>query len=257
MWLMFPGGIVMPSLRPAHKIPAGDTRQVQIRARRREHLSRFRREYMPGLAATIELPKTDYEFRAYCSHEELAVAFMRVALDVNYVKFKPETESQYDDKELHGVYNSIWGVVSRLSSDDHRWGSGWNSWPTSGEYDRSAWAGYGSYGKTGVADEQPAIEGGANAFIGPEEYSDIKTLGQLYELALALPVTTKSVWWDTVGELLADIEKAKKCDHTACDHQATAVGDRWCDEDRFGALMARFHTLEMSMDIDDAVVEQQ
>jgi hypothetical protein len=248
-WLMFPGGIVMPSRRPVHKMNADDPRTIQVRARRREHIARFRRDYCPKLGPTVELPKTDYEFRAYCTPEQLALAFQQIALDCeNYVKFKPETENQYDDKELHELYNSIWSVVIGKLGDDGRWPKYWGSGTTysgSGAYD---WTGQGTQTwrrdpKTGDWEPMPSIEGGT--FIGADEpVGEVRTVDDLYYAVVSLPITTKSEQFGELTDLLNDIERLQKPDHDRCEHQATRMGDDWCEEGQFETLRARFEALE-------------
>jgi len=122
MWVMTSFGILMPSLRPADKIPEGDNRLLQIRTRRRKDLDILRDEYMGDeLGDTVELAGTDYEFRAYCTHEAWGRAMAKMSLDIDYVKFKPTTEDKYDDGQLHQLYNSIWSTVfSKLSTEAHQ-----------------------------------------------------------------------------------------------------------------------------------------
>jgi hypothetical protein len=117
MWICLPMGMYMPALRPAHTVPAGDNRLLQIRSRRFVDLVRLKNEYLPELGEIIELPHTDYEFRAYCTHEQWANALARAALDIDYVKFKEQSEKKYGDKKLHEVYTAMWSTVyARLST---------------------------------------------------------------------------------------------------------------------------------------------
>lgn len=121
MWIMASFGILMPSLRPEGTVPPGDDRLIQVRARRARDLQIFRSDYCPELGDIIEIPYSDYEYRAYCTHEQLAAAMARLAMDVDFVKFKPTTETKYHDKQLHGVYNRIWSLLfGAISTDAHR-----------------------------------------------------------------------------------------------------------------------------------------
>lgn len=122
MWVMTSFGILMPGLRPPHTVPAGDNRLLQVRARRRRDLEILRDEYMgDALGEVVRLPHTDYEYRAYCTHEAWAAALAAIAMDVDYVKFKPTTESRYHDPELHGVYNRVWSLLfTALSTPRHQ-----------------------------------------------------------------------------------------------------------------------------------------
>lgn len=110
MWVMTSFGILMPGLRPAHTVPAGDDRLLQIRARRIRDLEILRAEYLPGLGDIIKIENTDYQYRAYCTHPQWADALAKIAMDINYVKFKSTTE-RYKDKALHNLYNILWGKI--------------------------------------------------------------------------------------------------------------------------------------------------
>lgn len=110
MWVMTSFGVLMPSVRPAGTIPAGDNRLIQVRARRKRELIILKAEYLPELGDIIEIPYSDYEYRAYCTHEQWAAALAKISMDIDYTKFKPTTESKYNDPQLHSLYNKIWGV---------------------------------------------------------------------------------------------------------------------------------------------------
>lgn len=127
MWVCLPMGMYMPALRPPHTVPAGDNRLLQIRSRRRVDLDRLRRELLPELSATINLPHTDYEFRAYCTHEQWANALAQASMDIDYVKFKEQSEVKYRDKKLHDVYTAMWYTVfSKMSTARHQ-GDYWDT----------------------------------------------------------------------------------------------------------------------------------
>lgn len=116
MQINFPGGWLMPALRPPHTVPAGDPRLIQVRARRISHLRRLKERYLPELGDIIEMPHTDYEYRAYCTHEQLAAALAAMALDINYVKSKSQATAQYNDEELYETNNAVWGTLYRKLS---------------------------------------------------------------------------------------------------------------------------------------------
>lgn len=116
MQIFWPGGILMPGLRPAHTVPAGDNRLIQVRAREVSHLIRLRDRYLPDLGEIIEMPNTDYEYRAYCTHEQLANALAAMAMDIDYVKSKDQAVKQYNDDKLYRVNNAVWGTLYRMLS---------------------------------------------------------------------------------------------------------------------------------------------
>lgn len=116
MWVFAPFGVLMPGEIPAKHVPAGSDRTLQVRVRCAHHLDILREKYMgDDLGPTIETPGMDYNFRAYCTKEAFAVACYKMALDIDYVKFKEQTEKKYSDKKLHDVYVSIWGTLTRLN----------------------------------------------------------------------------------------------------------------------------------------------
>lgn len=122
MQIFWPGGILMPALRPPHTVPVGDNRLIQVRARRREHLWRLKERYLPELGDVIQLPHTDYEYRAYCTHEQLASALALMALDIDYIKSKSQAVEQYQDNELYETNNAVWGTLfNKLSSARRFW----------------------------------------------------------------------------------------------------------------------------------------
>jgi hypothetical protein len=111
MWVMTSYGIFMPGLRPSHTVPEGDNRLLQIRARRIQDLEILRKEHLPGLGDIIRIEHTDYQYRAYCTHEQWAAALAKIAMDIDYVKFKDTTEKKYHDRALHNLYNILWGKI--------------------------------------------------------------------------------------------------------------------------------------------------
>lgn len=133
MWVCAPCGMYMPALRPPHTVPCDDDRLLQIRSRRIIDLRRLKAEYLPELGDIIELKYTDYEYRAYCTHEQWAAALAKMAMDIDYVKFKEQSEKKYNDTELHNTYVRMWGTVfSALSSKKHQ-STYWSSARTKGK----------------------------------------------------------------------------------------------------------------------------
>lgn len=110
MWVMASFGILMPSVRPEGTIPEGDDRAIQIRVRRLVELERLKALYMPEMGEVIFMPNTDYEYRTYCTHAQLGEVLARIAMDIDYTKFKPTTE-RHGDSKLHAAYNSIWSIL--------------------------------------------------------------------------------------------------------------------------------------------------
>lgn len=126
MWAMTPFGILMPAIRPPKTVKFGDPQTMQVRARRARDLDILRAVYMPGqLGPTIHTPDMDYEYRAYCVPAAFAMAMAQMVMDIDYLKFKPQTDKFADD-ELHGCYNAIWTVVLNRLSDKKPVYDGWH-----------------------------------------------------------------------------------------------------------------------------------
>lgn len=122
MWIMTPFGVLMPCrIPPKHQNPK-DPRTMQVRARRAKDLDILRALYMQGrLGQTLHTRDKDYEYRAYCTPEDLKIALCDMVDDAaTYDKFKPET-LRFEDWDLYRTYNKIWNVVmDELSTDEHR-----------------------------------------------------------------------------------------------------------------------------------------
>lgn len=112
MWIFYSGGVIMPSERPADTFDAEqDDRVIQIRARAKSHLERLKEGgFFPQMGEIIFFPHTDYEYRVHCTRAQLAEVMTRLALDIDYTKFKPTTEDRWKDVKLHNLYNAVWGL---------------------------------------------------------------------------------------------------------------------------------------------------
>lgn len=132
MWICTPFGILMPATRPAHTIPKGDKRELQVRTRERAYLDTFRERYCSELGKTQHFPKHDYPWKAYVTREALAKAVAKMTLDIDYEKFKPEAEGPKGLKDkklahrLHSCYNSLWSVQVSHGDGGGYYGSYYN-----------------------------------------------------------------------------------------------------------------------------------
>jgi len=120
-------GMFMPALRPAKSIPPGDNRTLQVRSRRKIDLDRLRALYLPDLGPTIQLPKTDYQYRAYCTLAQWGEALALMALDINYTKFKDTPLNYFKDSALSYAYSRIWSAALDAFPE----GSVYRSWQRS------------------------------------------------------------------------------------------------------------------------------
>jgi hypothetical protein len=194
MWVFTPFGILMPGLRPKHTVPAGDDRLLQVRARRIQDLEILRARYMPGMGDIIRLPHTDYQFRAYCTHEQWAAALAGMAMDIDYVKFKEQTEKKYGDRKLHDLYTKLWFSI-------------FSAFPKGSSYDRptpKSWSYTTTSYRTPPATQRPT----QTDFMSVDDYRDILDD------------------WDK--DVPPTLRPSGKMDHSDCDHARTRNARRRC-----------------------------
>jgi hypothetical protein len=232
MWVMTSFGILMPAIRPAHTILAGDERTMQIRTRRARDLDILRARYMPTtLGANIHTPDKDYEYRAYCTPHAFALALAAITVEIDYLKFKPTTEKKFGDRELHDTYNAIWStVLYHLSTPKHRHDYWVNSAPPGG------WSQHRTSSATGfpalpASTTSRSYDRDQNAYVrdvtGDEPWSTYDEPGaagfdELYA---------------EMDELL-ETQRTSRIDHSLCEHGTGAAAKARCrrrrrrDEDR-------------------------
>lgn len=86
---------------------------LTVRSRVAADLDQLRTRYLPELSATISTPRGDYPFRAFVSHEALAVALGRIVMDLHYDNFKSAVAREQGwDRE--SIYEEAWSVLRRL-----------------------------------------------------------------------------------------------------------------------------------------------
>lgn len=153
MWIMTPFGILMPALRPVEHTPEGDDRAIQVRTRQKAYLDIFRERYCPELGESINFPDQDYQWKAYCTHQQLADAMARLMLDIDYKKFKPECDRRVKRQvgkskkdgtpivkwvskwglpwklasELHSCYTTLWGVQLKYGDGTSVYDVNWST----------------------------------------------------------------------------------------------------------------------------------
>lgn len=110
--------------RKAATVEAGDIRDMQVRAREASHLNQLRElmaEHGAVLGETLKSEGADYQYRAFCTQDDLAVGVAALAYSIDYVNFK---DSVADDK-LHSVYNRIWSAVLNAFPVGSIYGTPW------------------------------------------------------------------------------------------------------------------------------------
>lgn len=102
-------GVYELGMRDPQFIEAGDTRELQIRARSRRHLGELRYRY-PVLAEIVFLGNgvADFQYRIYATREVLADIFGGLVYEIDYIRFK---EGALKDRKLHNVLSQMWSVL--------------------------------------------------------------------------------------------------------------------------------------------------
>lgn len=87
-----------------------DPRDMQIRARSREHLQALR-EVCPWLGETVYLGDgvADFQYRVYITHKELSELMYVVTGTIDYIQFKKDAV----DNKLHQVLSDFWTTLLR------------------------------------------------------------------------------------------------------------------------------------------------
>lgn len=129
-WIFLPGSMMMPAMAPMEKADPAFTlgyRELQVRGRLVSHLRDFIETYMDphGLdhSEIQETPDKDYNARFYCTKEAYAQAMYHAMLDIDYRKFKEQSERRKLDgtpryakgREYHQVLNSMWAAATQLA----------------------------------------------------------------------------------------------------------------------------------------------
>ena len=83
-----------------------------VRARDAGDIDRLRNKYLPQLTETTETPGSDYRFRAWASHQDVAAALAAVVGDLHYPNFKSEVGKR--DPERAHIYGSGWSARGRI-----------------------------------------------------------------------------------------------------------------------------------------------
>lgn len=80
---------------------------LMIRARDAEDLDRLRDAFIPGLGETVKAPGRDYPVRAFTTHHEFADGLAKMALAIDYGKFKNAVADRQGPTRPK-VYGKVW-----------------------------------------------------------------------------------------------------------------------------------------------------
>lgn len=108
MWVMTNFGFISIVRRPSWDVAAGDPRVMQVRARDAKTLRQLRK-LMPALGPTVSTPARDYQFRAFCTSDELVAGMARLGESITYDNFK----NSVGDRKLHDLCFKMWLLVYR------------------------------------------------------------------------------------------------------------------------------------------------
>jgi hypothetical protein len=101
MWLFTPEGFF--SVVTAEEF--GE--ELQVRARDRDDLERVRKGWFPDLGPTVEKEGRDYPCRAFCTHDQLSEALVRMTQAINYPNFKNAVAERHSIERAQ-IYGKVW-----------------------------------------------------------------------------------------------------------------------------------------------------
>lgn len=82
-----------------------DPALLNVRARRNGDIER----HFPN-AEIVQLPNTDYQYRAFLRRGEVAAFLVRYIAELDYANFK----ASVSDPALHDAYDDVWSVLASL-----------------------------------------------------------------------------------------------------------------------------------------------
>jgi hypothetical protein len=99
--------------------PEDGPNRLTVRARKREHLEAFRREYCPRMDSPMRMPMADYRWHAKVNKKAFARAMSEAALDIDYVNFKDQAKATAG-AEFAQRCGQVWNVLYQLQAADER-----------------------------------------------------------------------------------------------------------------------------------------
>jgi hypothetical protein len=90
-----------------------------VRARVKKDLIDLKRDYMPELSKITFHLDYDYPYRSFISHADFGKGLAKMAMDINYEKFKSEVARKQGHKRS-GLYTSVWSLMIKVETDARR-----------------------------------------------------------------------------------------------------------------------------------------
>lgn len=109
MWLLTNFGFFSIVQKPDDE-PAGT---LTVRSRVKSDLEALREKYLPSMGTIVAHAGSDYKYRAKVSREALAIAMLRIALDLNYSNFKTSV-AKTQGHERADIYHQVWNILHAL-----------------------------------------------------------------------------------------------------------------------------------------------
>lgn len=107
MWLVTKTGFYSIVHKP------GDGRRLTIRSRVRSDLVALRREHLPRMSKIVEIPLSDYQFRATAEKRDVERAVAKMASEVDYPNFKDAVAAE-QGAARSAIYHRVWAALLEL-----------------------------------------------------------------------------------------------------------------------------------------------
>ena len=90
-----------------------------VRARVKKDLATLKDKYMPDMGKITYHKDYDYPYRGFISKEGFGAGLAKMALDIDYEKFKEAVRKTQGSKRA-GLYTEVWGKMIKLEADPNR-----------------------------------------------------------------------------------------------------------------------------------------
>lgn len=90
---------------------------LTIRSRAKSDLEFLQAKYLPNMGPILANAGSDYKYRAKASREALAVAMLRITMDLDYANFKSAVATTQGHQRA-AVYHQVWDVLYALQDQE-------------------------------------------------------------------------------------------------------------------------------------------